>query len=366
MKVLLLADPSSVHTIKWANSLNEKGINLSVFGFSSYQKSAYNNEISTTSLNIKPHKIVRSNIYLHKSIYLISIFHLRRILKLFNPDIIHAHYASSYGFLGRIINFRPYFISVWGSDVFEFPKRSSITKRVFKYSLNGADKIFSTSRIMAKELSKYTSKKIEVIPFGIDLNIFKRLSNYGKSEETFVIGTVKALEEIYGIEYLIKAFKIIKDKYSRINVRLLIVGSGSQEMKLKELCKELHIEKNVEFTGKVSFEKLTAYYNRMDVAVFLSKSESFGVAVLEASACEVPVIVSNVGGLPEVVENNITGFIVEKENPVAASEAIEKLMLEPDLRNQMGTNGRKRVEKFYNWNDCVDQMINIYSDILNG
>ncbi|MEJ2618117.1 MAG: glycosyltransferase family 4 protein, partial [Ignavibacteriaceae bacterium] len=122
----------------------------------------------------------------------------------------------------------------------------------------------------------------------------------------------------------------------------------------------------VEFTGRIPSEKVAAYYNQMDVAVFLSKNESFGVAVLEASACGLPVVVSDVGGLPEVVENNITGLIVEKENHLAAAEAIEKLLLEPDLRNKMGANGRKRVEKFYNWDDCVDQMINIYSDILNG
>ncbi|MEJ2618116.1 MAG: glycosyltransferase, partial [Ignavibacteriaceae bacterium] len=215
MKVLLLADPSSVHTVKWANSLSERGIKISLFGFSSYQKSVYNNEVAINSLNITPHKIARSNIYLYKSVYLISIFHIRRILKSFKPDIIHAHYASSYGFLGRIINFHPYFISVWGSDVFEFPKKSSITKRVFKYSLDGADKIFSTSRIMAEEISNYTDKKIELIPFGIKLNKFKHLSGYDRSEKTFVIGTVKALEESYGIEYLIKAFKIINDKYSQ-------------------------------------------------------------------------------------------------------------------------------------------------------
>ena len=366
MKVLLLADPSSVHSIKWANSLSERGIKISLFGFSTYQKSVYNHEIAITSLNIKPHKIARSNMYLYKSIYLISTFHLRRILKSFKPDIIHAHYASSYGFLGRIINFHPYFISVWGSDVFEFPQKSSITKRVFKYNLNGADKIFSTSRIMAKELSKYTEKKIEVIPFGIDLNRYKHLSEYKHPDNSFVIGTVKALESIYGIEYLIKAFKLIKDKHSQVDVKLLVVGEGSQEKKLKELCKELHIEKNVEFTGKVSIEKLTSYYNQMDVAVFLSRRESFGVAVLEASACELPVVVSNVGGLPEIIENNFTGFVVEKENPERAASAIEKLLLEPDLRKQMGINGRKRVEKFYNWNDNVEQMVNIYSGLLNG
>ncbi len=218
---------------------------------------------------------------------------------------------------------------------------------------------------MANELKHYTNKEVEVVPFGINLDKFKPLSEYYHSRKNFVIGTVKSLETIYGIEYLIRAFKIIKDKYSHIEINLLIIGEGSIEMKLKNLCDELQIEKSVEFTGKILSEKLVNYYNLMDVAVFLSKTESFGVSVLEASACEKPVVVSNAGGLPEVVENNVTGFVVEKENPEAAASAIEKLLLDPDLRKQMGANGRKRVEKFYNWNDNVDQMINIYSNILN-
>ncbi len=130
MKILLLADPSSIHVIKWANSLSKKGIKLSLFGFSSFEKSVYDSNISINSLNIESYKITNSNTNFHKTKYLMSIIHLKKVLKSFKPDLVHAHYASSYGLIGRIIDFHPYFISVWGSDVFEFPKRSFLSKRV--------------------------------------------------------------------------------------------------------------------------------------------------------------------------------------------------------------------------------------------
>jgi len=86
--------------------------------------------------------------------------------------------------------------------------------------------------------------------------------------------------------------------------------------------------------------------------------------VLEASACCKPVVVSNVGGLPEVVENGTTGYIVEKENPTLLTEAIGKLIVNKELRKQFGENGRKKVLEEYDWKKSVDKMISIYKECL--
>ena len=94
------------------------------------------------------------------------------ILKTFKPQLLHANYATSYGLLGAMTGFHPFVLSVWGSDVFTFPKKSFAHKMLFKYNLNKADKILSTSRFMSQEISKYTSKKIEITPFGVDLEKF--------------------------------------------------------------------------------------------------------------------------------------------------------------------------------------------------
>ena len=105
----------------------------------------------------------------------------------------------------------------------------------------------------------------------------------------------------------------------------------------------------------------------LDIYVALSTldSESFGVAIIEASACEKPVVVSNAGGLPEVVEDGVTGIIVPKHDEVSAANAIEKLLLDEELRIQMGQNGRKRVKELFDWNHNVAQMIDIYQRMLS-
>ena len=119
-------------------------------------------------------------------------------------DILHAHYASSYGLLGALANFHPFILSIWGADIFSFPKKSFLHRYIFNFNLRVADKILSTSQIMAKEIKKYTNKEIIVTPFGIDINTFKPGNKVDKikGEFDFIIGTIKGLEEIYGIEYL--------------------------------------------------------------------------------------------------------------------------------------------------------------------
>ncbi len=364
MKLLLLSDHSSSHTIKWANSLSNEKDSVCIFGLSSYNKNVYNNNIKIYSVGFNPDRM-RDVKSFSKFYYLKALPVLKKIIKEFNPDILHAHYATSYGLLGALSGFHPFIISVWGSDIFDFPKKSILHKLVLKYNLSKADKILSTSSAMAVETQLYTSKKIEITPFGVDLDVFKKndVKNLFNKND-IVIGTVKALEKDYGIDYLIKAFGIIKNKYPELSIKLLIVGGGSLENNLKLLCKELDIKNHTIFTGKIDFAKVPDYYNMLDVYVALSNNESFGVAIIEALACEKPVVVSNVGGLPEIVKNEHTGLIVPAKDTKKLALAIERLIMDKNLRTTLGENGRKRVIKYFNWKDNVQQMIGIYNALI--
>ena len=119
-------------------------------------------------------------------------------------------------------------------------------------------------------------------------------------------------------------------------------------------------------TGKVKFSEIHKYHNVLDIYIAISifDDESFGVAVLEASACEKPVIVSNIGGLPEVVLNEVTGFLVPVRDPVSTALKIEELVKDRELCLRMGKAGRDFVNKNYNWKSSINQMIKIYLNIL--
>lgn len=367
MKVLLLSDAYSIHTVKWVKSLSKKGIKIAVFSlnFNENEVNPYQNDINIKVYYCADKNATKRSSGFSKLSYLFALPALKKAISEFKPDIVHAHYASSYGLLGALSGFHPYIISVWGSDVFDFPNISFLHKAVINYNLSQADRILSTSKVMAVETNKYTNKKVIVTPFGIDLDKFKYLKvNSLFDKNDIVIGTIKTLEEKYGIEYLIKAFAIVKNKYKTLPLKLLIVGDGSLSDNLKKLVHDLNLEDETVFTGKIAHELVPVYDNMLSVSVSVSNSESFGVAIIEASACGKPVVVSDVGGLPEVVENGVTGIVVPPRNPEKTAEAIEKLILDEKLRKKMGEAGRKRVAKFYDWDKNVEQMLEIYKGMI--
>jgi len=367
-RILFLSDVNSAHTQKWAESLAKKGFDIGIFSLSPCKSDwfeTFPNITVFSSVKLSPEQFISSDI--SKVAYFKELKALKDIIKIFNPDIVHAHYATSYGLLGVLTKFKPLIISLWGSDIFDFPRKSFLHKAVLKYNLKMADRVLSTSYVMAEETRKYTKRSILVTPFGIDMDAFKPKPVKSLFSETdLVIGTIKVLDEVYGIDYLIKAFKILKDKHPQLPLKLLIVGRGLQAEELKELAIYLDVSNDCVFTGFVNHALVSDYHNMIDISCFLSNSESFGVAVLEASSCEKPVVVTNVGGLPEVVDEGITGFIVPPRDEHAAAAAIEKLISNPELRNMFGKNGRKKVSLLYDWDKNLEDIIQIYNDVLKN
>ncbi len=159
------------------------------------------------------------------------------------------------------------------------------------------------------------------------------------------------------LKYLIKTYRIT---VKAINCR----RRNRAEDQLKDLSVKKGLSDKVKFTGRVKAEEVPVYQNMLDVYVTLSDSESFGVAAIEASACAKPVVVSNASGFTEVIEDNVTGIIVPKGDTNAAANAIEKIILDKALATSLGTEGRKRVERLYNWEANLKDTVNLYNTII--
>lgn len=358
MRICYLADINSVHTKKWCNFFKAKGYDIHVISLTDGTIEG----VRVHSLNLDLKK-VQSNGFIYKFRYLFQINKIKKLVKEINPDILHSHYASSYGLLGALTKFHPFIISVWGSDVYEFPKKGLISKCILKYNLAKCDTILSTSKIMGEETKRYTNKNIEITPFGVDIDFFKPMTNVIKDKDKIIIGTVKSLEIKYGIEYLIKAFGELRKTYS--NIELEIGGDGSQRDVLEDLVKHLSIIEDVKFLGRLTSKEVVEALNRYDIAVFPSLEESFGVAAVEAQACGIPVIASNVGGLPEATSPGVSSLLIEKEDVNGLCIALEKLIKDSELRAEMGSNGRKFIEENYNIEKNFEKVNQIYKKLLS-
>jgi L-malate glycosyltransferase len=218
---------------------------------------------------------------------------------------------------------------------------------------------------MRVQTARLTRNPIEVIPFGIDVDRFSPAQTESQSErDVLTIGAVKSLEPIYGMDLLIDAFARVRDRIPGTQLKLLLVGGGALAEALRQECRRRDIEHLVTFTGPIPYEQVHLQHQMLDIAVYPSRSESFGVAAVESQACGVPTVVTDVGGLPEVVDSGRTGLIVPPENPEALAAAIERLVRSPDMRLEMGGCARKHVLRNFAIEGCVDRLEAVYTSVV--
>ncbi len=361
IRVLLLADINSEHTQKWAVGLAGSGYEIGIFSFTAPKSDWYH--LYRIECLHQPALSSGANKLWEKLGYIRFLPKLKEAIHLFAPHILHAHYASSYGLLGALSGFNPYIISVWGTDVMKFPYKNRLTRSILKYNLSKADAVCATSHTLEKYVHRLTNKEVEVIPFGVNLDEFINKPSL-KDRNAFTIGCIKSLEKNYNIGSVIVSFAKLKDRYPGKNLKLVIVGEGGERANLQELVRELHIEGQVVFEGKLPHHLVADKINELDVLVNISEYESFGVSVVEAMACQVPVIVSEAEGLKEVVNDRKNGSIVACHNIEEIVGALERLMLSETLREVVGLNALERVRKNYNWRHNLNQMISVYDRIL--
>ncbi len=367
MKILFLAAASSIHTIKWVNSLSKKGHEVHL---------AFNKGHAPKQDAIHESVFMYELQYKGTLGYYLNASELKRLSLKIQPDIINAHYASGYGTLARKAKLSNIILSVWGSDVYDFPYESIVKKIIVKKNLSYATKIASTSHCMAEQVKKVMCNKnldIAVTPFGVDLDLFNSSLYTAKKKEKLIIGNIKALLPKYGIKELIQVIEaLLQDVRLSNNIkerlRFEIYGDGAQKEELQNLIESQNLSNYIFLMGSIPNTDVPNVLNTFDIFCALSQkdSESFGVSAVEAMAMGVPVVCSDVDGFKEVVEDNKTGFIVKRDNLEQAKDALIELLLNTDLCKRFGKNGKQRVQDLYNWEDNVHTMEEVYFNVLEG
>ena len=315
--------------------------------------------------NLKRYKITFFQLPL---LFFFEFLNMIKLIKKEKINVIHAHWIVPQGFLAYLCKklFKiPYVVTAHAGDI--FPLKSSFFRFFLSLTIKNSDYCTANSTFTKKELEKISGKKdIKIIPMGVDFNLFSQrdknrnlMRKYGIKRE-FIL-SVGRLAEKKGIKYLIMAMDNVVKKFPE--AKLVIVGDGPERNNLEILAKKLNLGKNVIFVGRVENKYLPEFYSTADLFAgpsIVTKSgdtEGLGVVFLEALASGTCVVGNNIGGIPDIIENNKTGILVRQKDSKQLANAIIKLLSNPKLRKNLALNGQKKVKKIYSW-DLIGKQFN--------
>ena len=279
------------------------------------------------------------------------------ILKYGKPDIIHSHLAYPAGFLGTIIQKRKKIPNVltehtWIQKYF----RSWIHKQCVLYTLKNAVAIVSVSNALKDNIGQFCKRNISVVPNVVDVERFK-ISEKTKSGQ-LNIGLLGGLGNFRkGLDILLKAVSILNDK----DLLLHIGGDGQLLGHFKNLAKELKVEERCRFYGELQPSEILEFYSSIDIFVLASRDETFGVVIIEAMACGLPVIATKCGGPEEIITDD-TGILVEKEDPEALARAIS--FMSENMSSYKSDLIRKYAYEKYGKDAFVENITKLYHQLL--
>ncbi len=199
-------------------------------------------------------------------------------------------------------------------------------------------------------------ERINVLYNAVDSEYVDSITIYKKYENSIIF--VGRLAPHKHVDDLIKTINILKKDIPSIKLR--IIGNGIEKDKLIKLTNDLKLNNYVEFLGNLNDNEVISEMKKSNILVLPSTREGFGMVLVEANACNIPVIAYESGGVVEVIENNKNGFLIEPRNINELASKIEFLLKNKDIALMMGKYGRKKAVKLFNWDKIVDNLIEIY------
>ncbi|MCY4170593.1 MAG: N-acetyl-alpha-D-glucosaminyl L-malate synthase BshA [Bacteroidetes bacterium] len=297
------------------------------------------------------------------------------VAKYENLDLLHVHYAiphATSAVLARDILKKqslsiPVVTTLHGTDITIVGQDASYTP-VVTYSINASDGVTAVSDFLRKETYEAFDIEvpIEVIPNFIDTKHFRRLEkeHFRKAiceADQKVVVHVSNFRRIKNVSHVVEIFHRILQEV--LSAKLLLVGDGPDRSNVEQLSRDLGIQDSVRFLGKQ--DPIQEILSISDLFLLTSGSEAFGLAPLEAMACNVPVVCSDIGGLPELVNDSGAGYLCPVGDIDAFSKSSIEILTNDQLRAQMSKHARDYVVTNYDTHAIVTQYEAYYQEIIN-
>lgn len=372
MKVCYVASNlDSIHDQRLLGKLDERGYKLFVVSFN-YTKIEETKNIKFYHYDLG--RVRRGNYLMSLvKIYQAARF-LKKLLYEIKPDILHGGQVHTDGFYCALANFHPFLLMPWGSDILIYAKKKySWLRLMTKFALKRADAVMCDCESVKKEIigmgSSFGAKTEIVYYAGIDLRKFNPAvdgsavrEKLGWKDEKILIMT-RNFRPIYAVEYFLRALPQVIQKVS--DTRVILCGDGPLKETLVNIVRELSLDSHVAFAGHVPNEELVAYLRAADIYVSTSLSDGTSSCLMEAMACALPVVVSDVPANLEWVEHGRNGFIVPRKDSTVLANSIIELLQDAELRKEFRDRNLVMAQERADLEKNLDKLERIYHRLMS-
>lgn len=334
---MLLGDARQVHVHRWSTFLSDAGY-----------------EALTVSLEPvdgvpgASRRIEAASFLPDFARYPLAAFSVRGLIARFKPHVVNAHFVPNYGVIAALSGFSPWVLSAWGSDVMLLPGKSPFHMWRTRAVLRRADWITSDADVMSRRLVALgaRSERVVTFPYGVDRSAFFPADAPAPLEGPRIVCNRK-MEPVYNAATLVDAFARLLP--SLPGATLTLTGGGSLRRALEKAAGESGSGAAVRFTGEVPHGGVPQLLREHDIFVSVPLSDTTSVSLLEAMACGLFPVVSDIPANREWIEDGENGFVVPARDPDALADAIARAWADPALRASARARNARLIETRADW-----------------
>jgi glycosyltransferase involved in cell wall biosynthesis len=293
---------------------------------------------------------------------------LSRVLREIRPELVHAGPVQTCAFLAALIGFRPLLTMSWGFDLMQDAERNVWWRWVTRYTLKRSSFFVSDAQVTRSKAIEYGMKPdcTAVFPWGVDLAHFKPSSGSRRrsirATKPFVLFCNRSWEPRYGIDVLARAFVILAQQ--REDVSLLLLGGGSQAQSIREILMSGHVLDRVQFGGHVAQSELQRWYQMADLYISPSHVDGSSVSLMEALACGLPAVVSDIPANKEWVIEDVNGWLFPDGDSHALAEKLSVVMANQGKLAAIRQAARRSAEERADWSKNFAVLLQAYEEAV--
>lgn len=350
-RLFLLGDTRQVHLKRWAEYFVESDYEVIVFSLEGGER--FPVKVYGTNIPAALPRLLR---------YPLAAPAARALARRYPPDIVNAHFVPNYGLIARMMARRPYVVSTWGSDVMVNAGRTPFHAWRARAVLRGADHVTSDATVMTERIVAFgvPGERVLTLPFGVDTSRFSPSPDVPAGGPRLVSN--RRLETVYGVSTIVDAFAGVTEALP--GATLTVAGDGSLRAELARRAGRSVAAPAITFVGSVDHERMPVLLREHHIYVSSTRSDTTSVSLLEAMACGLFPVVSDIPANREWIRHRENGYLFPAGQPLKLAMALIEAWQDEELREAARKRNLEIIRTRATWSDNMAQVRELFEKLI--